>query len=307
MSSAKSEMIRRGTSSPSPWLDYLLRRNPLSLRLSGTSPFVRRAISKLSERRSNPHLASDRTDLLSQFLAVQKSDPDKVPEEFITLYVMTMLLAGADTTTITLRAIVWFLFCHSRVVDRLRVEIKEARLGSFPGSWRELQTLPYLDAVVREGMRLHPLTLGQLQRVVGPDGNGMGLSISVRGREVVLPVGTKLGVSLARIHRDKTIFGEDADNYRPERWMKGRNEEEVAYRARLQAMNKVDLSFGQASRGCIGKNIARMEMYKLLPALVERFEMRFLDVENGFRLDEGLFAYRVGMDMEIKLREKEEE
>jgi cytochrome P450 len=88
--------------------------------------------------------------------------------------------------------------------------------------------------------------------------------------------GTIVGCSAWVMHRNKDIFGEDVEDFRPERWLvdesKGREEEEK----RVKEMGGVMLQFGMGARTCIGKNISLMEMYKLVPTVLRRFEVSCL-------------------------------
>jgi cytochrome P450 len=70
------------------------------------------------------------------------------------------------------------------------------------------------------------------------------------------------------IHRNKDIFGEDVEAFRPERWIAGEGEEQ-----RVKVMNGTMLQFGMGSRTCIGKNISLLEIYKLVPSMLRRFEV----------------------------------
>lgn len=70
-----------------------------------------------------------------------------------------------------------------------------------------------------------------------------------------IPAGTEIGANPYVIHRNKRVFGQDADRFRPERWL---DLEQTAF------MDKYLLTWGYGTRICLGKNIAMMETYKLL-------------------------------------------
>jgi cytochrome P450 len=74
-------------------------------------------------------------------------------------------------------------------------------------------------------------------------------------------------------HFDKGVYGADALEFRPERWLKGEGEDEDEYAERLRCMNKADLTWGHGDRACMGKNIARCEMYKLMATLYSMFDV----------------------------------
>jgi cytochrome P450 len=107
------------------------------------------------------------------------------------------------------------LLQHRDTMNRLRNELLEIMSQSGYSqthlSWEEMRELPYLDACLLEASRLHPPFCLPFERVV-PEG---GLTIS----ETYLPAGTVVGMSPYVINRDKKTFGEDADQWRPERWL----------------------------------------------------------------------------------------
>ena len=73
--------------------------------------------------------------------------------------------------------------------------------------------------------------------------------------------------------RNKTIFGKDADIYRPERWLRCEDESEVDYEARLKKMKDADFTFGSGNRICVGRNMATVELHKVTSTLISRYEV----------------------------------
>ncbi len=129
------------------------------------------------------------------------------------------ILAGSDTTAILLRTIFKNLITHPHTLRRLRAEVEEARnAGKLSPivSWKESRQLPYLDACIKEGGRVHPPFGLNLERVV-PGGG-----ITLCGEYI--PAGTVVGMNAWVVHRDRDVFGEDAAEWRPERWLEGDEE-----------------------------------------------------------------------------------
>jgi cytochrome P450 len=116
----------------------------------------------------------------------------------------------------------------------------------------EAKNLPYLQAIIKEALRLYPPAGGHLHKEV-PKG----------GAEVCgyhLPEGVQVGVCLMYVGRDPATFGPDADTFRPERWLEAGRDE-----VRLKLMNDaVDLVFGHGKFSCLGKALAYMELNKVL-------------------------------------------
>jgi cytochrome P450 len=108
-----------------------------------------------------------------------------------------------------------YLLTHPGTLAKLRAEVDAAAAaGHAPGllfPWRRAVELPYLDACVKEAGRLHPPFGLPYERVVPAEG------ATVCGK--FLPGGTVIGMSAFVVGRDPGLFGEDADEWRPERWL----------------------------------------------------------------------------------------
>lgn len=217
----------------------------------------------------------DSGDFLDNFLDAKETHPDTVGDNEVVSYLMMNVLAGADTTAIVMKSIVWYILSSSRdkkdsddsVKARLVAELDAANL-SFPPKYEETRDLPYLNAVIREGMRMHPVISGILERVVPRSGPGLTLP---DGR-VVAP-GTKIGLSAWVISRNEEIFGPEPDKFNPDRWLKGPGESGDGFAARLRRMNGADLTFGAGSRICVGRNMANVEIHKLVTTLFSRYDV----------------------------------
>lgn len=105
---------------------------------------------------------------------------------------------------------------HPNTLASLRKELDEARASgnlSRIVTWKESRRLPYLEACIKEAGRIHPPFGLNLERIV-PAG---GLTLSAQH----IPAGTVVGMNAWVVHRDKDVFGEDAYEWRPERWLEG--------------------------------------------------------------------------------------
>lgn len=119
---------------------------------------------------------------------------------------------------------------------------------STPISWAQIQTLPYLQAVVREGLRMWPPLAGLGFKQVPPGGD------TINGYFV--PGGTQVGQGFHAVGRSRLVWGEDADMFRPERWL-------IADESELKRMMAAwDTHFGHGKYVCLGKPIALMEIHK---------------------------------------------
>ena len=130
----------------------------------------------------------------------------------INIWIATNIGAGSDSTAIILRAIFYNLLKHQESLQKLRKELEDAtQAGRVSNSitWKECQKLLYLDACVKEAGRVHPAVGLPLERVVPPQ------ATKICGQ--YLKGGTIVGVNAWVVHQDKTIFGEDAASWKPER------------------------------------------------------------------------------------------
>ena len=152
--------------------------------------------------------------------------------------------AGSDTTAIAFRAVFYMLMKNPEALVKAQAEIDAADAASFLSSpVKYLETtskLPYVCACIKEAMRLHPSVALSMQRLAPEEG------IELAGK--VIPKGYRIGVNPAIVQCNKEIFGQDADEFRPERWL--------ASEETNKAMERSMLLFGAGTRTCIGKNVS---------------------------------------------------
>ena len=119
--------------------------------------------------------------------------------------------------------------------------------------------LPYLHSCIQETFRLHPAFGFNYERVVPAGG------ATISGRSV--QEGVVVGLNPWVVHRNISIFGDDVDQYQPERWLNASEE-------KLKDMNRTLLQFGAGNHICLGRNISLLEIYKLVPSLMRSFRVR---------------------------------
>ncbi|KAM0425684.1 hypothetical protein ACHAPT_008931 [Fusarium lateritium] len=166
---------------------------------------------------------------------------------------------GSDTTAISLSSIVYYLYSNPRTLSCLREELDEfAQAGelSDPVGFQQAQKMPYLQAVIKEALRLHPGVGTQLTRVV-PKGGAV-----IEGQ--FFPEGAEVGVNGWALYHNQDVFGDDASTFRPERWLQRDN---------VDTRIAGSFAFGAGPRSCIGKNISILEMSKAIPQIVQNFNI----------------------------------
>jgi len=260
-----------------PWTACLVKFNPIiGYFVTENSKFPLWCLKQIQKRLAtqpsvpNPTPAPQKKDFMTRFLdAAKTSQPPgyNIPQVLNWLLVNTM--AGADTTAFVLTAILYYLLRSPSKKAILLQELDAANL-SYPVSWQQSQHLPYLSACIKEGLRLHPPIGMGLERVVPPAGLAM-------PDGYVLPAGTHVSMNPWIVNRQPAVFGERVDDFIPERWMKGKGEEEAEYKRRVGRMKRADLVFGGGVRACTGKYVSFLEMYKVLPTLLGVFEVGLVD------------------------------
>jgi cytochrome P450 len=259
-----------------PWLDYLFIKNPIKNLFGGgsTGAVARFARARLDERlkqRSAP--STSHKDFLARFLEARAEHPNIVNDNQVFSYTVSNMNAGSDTTAISLRAILYYTLKNPRVHKKLNQELNiafEENRISLPVSWKQSQEqLPYLDAVIKEALRLHPAVGLMLERIVPAEG----LQLPHGGP--FLPAGTIVGANPWIIHRHH-VFGEDVELFVPERWLRLDGETEEVFQKRKQKMLRATFTFGAGPRTCIGKNVSLLEIYKLIPSLFLSYKVSML-------------------------------
>ena len=205
--------------------------------------------------------------------------------------------AGSDTIASTLRAILYHLLKNpgslSKLVEELTSAAQEGIISSPCPTWTETQQhLPYLCAVIKEGVRMNPALSLPLERVVPNDG----LTLKHEdGTQTYFPPRTIIGINPWVFHRCPHVFGPDAETWNPSRWL---SEEEKE----TKSMEHGILSFGAGKRSCLGKNIALLELHKLVPALFLKFSIELADPGKEWKVENVWALNQTGIEVKLTLR-----
>ncbi|KAL4806077.1 cytochrome P450 [Aspergillus unguis] len=192
----------------------------------------------------------ERIDLLQTFLEARTEEGKPLEMDYIKAEILLVLLAGADTTGTVFQAMIYYLLTHPGVYDRMMEEvdtaIRSGLVNDVNPQYAEVQEhLPFFVACVRETLRMCPPAPNIFPRYVTEPG------LELFGK--VAPAGTEVSGNPWIMHRDQEIFGKDAEEFNPDRWLN-------AERAKI--MNKYIFTFGYGARVCLGRDIAMMELYK---------------------------------------------
>ncbi|KAF5316334.1 hypothetical protein D9619_006490 [Psilocybe cf. subviscida] len=188
----------------------------------------------------------------------------------------SLIFAAMDTTSNALSRTLHLLAQHPDAQDRLRQELREAKEqnGGEDLSYDALVSLPYLDAICRETLRLYP-PLSITHRKVIKDVI-LPLSTPVKGlngeyiSEITVPKGSLVIISLFLANRNPDIWGPDANEWKPERWLSPIPTSVTE--ARLPGIYSHLMTFIGGSRACIGFKFSQLEMKVVLLLLIEAFK-----------------------------------
>ncbi|ATY61323.1 cytochrome P450 pisatin [Cordyceps militaris] len=228
---------------------------------------------------------------LDKMLAQNELDPVKVTDDHIYSMSLANVVAGSDTTAVTLSSIFYHLMRTPTAVARLREEIAE---GEKEGKidhhghvrFQDAKNMRYLQAVITEALRLHSATGLPLWRDVPESGAVLG------GR--YFPGGTTVGLNIWCAHYNESVYGPDAREFRPEWWLV---EED-----KVKKMNAYYLPFGLGSRTCIGRHISMLEIAKLVPLLLKSYDFEAVNGTKEWETKNVWFVKPVDFHVRVKRR-----
>ena len=195
------------------------------------------------------------------------------------------------------------IISNTRVQTRLLAEIASAGVPlSEIISDRRARELPYLQACIKEGLRIFPVAGGLILKDAPPEGDYL-------PDGTFIPGSTAIGLCSWGMHRNKAVYGPDANVYRPERWLEAPPEQ-------LAMMERThEMIFGYGQFKCLGMAIAKVELNKVVFELVRRFEFTVEDVARpverqrcfGLFLQKGIWCRVVEREQNLEGAEKVEE
>jgi hypothetical protein len=185
-----------------PWLHRFLF--PMLPKTGGHGYVGRYTMKQVEERQKalkDPKNAGREgpPDIMTKILLSHEEDPEKMTKLDLFTMCQSNIGAGSDTTAITLSSIFYHLLKYPKTYQRLQDEIdtaaKEGRISD-PVIFKEAQELPYLQAVIKEALRMHPATGLPMQRIVPPEGT------TIAGR--FIPGGSSVGINAWVAHQNQS-------------------------------------------------------------------------------------------------------
>lgn len=224
------EYVQKDLGPLSPWGRYLRLRREIQSAL----------MSHIEASRQDPQIET-RHDILSMLLLARDEDGEPLSDDEVHDELITMLIAGHETTATALSWTVHRLTRHPEVLARALAEVDAS--GDEDGA-----ALPYLDAVIRESLRIHPVVPGVGRVLEKP--------FTLAGYD--LPAGTMIGCSIILAHTNENVWP-NAESFKPERFLEHRPPPDTYF------------PFGGGVRRCIGEAFALFEMRVVLRELLRTF------------------------------------
>jgi cytochrome P450 len=251
----------------SPWGRFVRNRQAVRDALLG----------EITRRRADG--IAGRTDILSLLIAARHENGQPMGDEELLDEMFTLLMAGHETTATSLAWVFWHLGRHPDVVEKLRDELAGV-VGSEALETRHLSQLEYLDAVIKESMRLTPVATLVARRLHEPAHIG-GLA---------LPAGTTVGANIYLAHRRPDAWP-DPERFDPDRFVG------------LRPSPHTFFPFGGGVRRCLGAAMATYEMKTVLAEVLTRVDLR---IAPGYRMRPTLRAITIapsrGMPVVVERR-----
>ncbi|KAI1628552.1 cytochrome P450 [Exophiala viscosa] len=242
---------------PLPWLQDLLKSRK-TLRDQTAKHVAEEFAKEKSEERHN---------ILARLMEARDPETgEELTEAQISSEAFAFLVAGSHTTSGTLTLLFYHLLHNSvsakNLTEELNTSLQLPATGNkpLPAYSRLEMQLPYATACIRENYRVTPVFTMPLPRAIIEPGGTV-----IDGHHV--PQGANVAIVNEVLQHNASAWGEDHDNFRPERW--------------LDSDNKLSpndlLPFGAGHRACIGRNIASMSVLKVLTTLWRRYELEAVD------------------------------
>jgi len=235
--------------------------------------FVRNVISETGKS-NEPSLSSGQNSI-GRTLLECLNQADTLTDSNILNESVAHLIAGTDTTSLTITFILWELSNRPEIMRKLQAELDEALpdVTCIP-EMGTLDHLPYFNSVMNECLRVYAAAPSLLERVV-PKASDPSETFNTIGYR--LPPGTVVATQIWSIHRVSSIF-EHPDEFIPERWMRTNDNDE-----KLSQMHQYLATFGLGSRPCAGMNLAQTMLRSILATVVRNFDVTSNPLETNER------------------------
>jgi cytochrome P450/NADPH-cytochrome P450 reductase len=218
--------------------------------------FMTDLVDRLVAERRGQGEAGDSTDLLGRMLTgVDRKSGDRLPDANVRAQCITFLIAGHETTSGLLSFAIYHLLKNPLVLDRARAEVDEVLHDTAAPTFEQVHRLTYVRQVLDESLRLWP---------TAPGFTRYPLEDVVLGGRYAVPAGTAVFVLTPALHRDRSVWGEDARDFDPAH---------TATKRLAAVPHSAYQPFGTGLRACIGRQFAVQEATLVLGMLLQRYDV----------------------------------
>ena len=227
-------------------------------RFQDDTTFMNSVVDEIIARRKASGDQSDKKDLLGHMLSgVDKQTGERLDDVNIRYQIITFLIAGHETTSGLLSFALYFLLNNPEVLAKAYEEVDGvlgADLSAAP-TYEQVKQLRYVSQVLKESLRLWPTAPGFVRHPYEP---------TVLGGKYQIDTRNQLRVLTPMLHRDPKVWGENAEEFDPQRF---------APEAERSIPANAYKPFGTGQRACIGRNFAMQEATLVLGMILQRFEL----------------------------------
>lgn len=245
--------------------------------------FVAQARERMDRRRE---LVDHPENLLEAMIAAADQPGSGIDDTQVAGNVLTLLLAGEDTTANTLAWLVYQLWTNPDTLAKATAEVRRVCGDARDLTLEQLGQLDYLEACTHESMRL---------KTVAPQLGFQTLKDTVVG-DVRVPKGTMI-LSVMRLDGVSEQYVSNPCAFTPERWMDGSNP-----LLDINSPRRVTMPFGGGPRICPGRYLAILEMKVAMATLLGRFDITALDTPDGTEPRENMALTMAPVGLMMKLR-----
>ncbi|GJE86759.1 cytochrome P450 [Phanerochaete sordida] len=267
-----------------PWLSHYISHFPSMIR---SLTKLRTLAFGRSQTRYNK--GSNTRDLFYYLSNEDRADAEMPLVKVVISDAVLAIVAGSDTTAVTLGNIFYYLISNPQAYKKLQKEVdKHYPAGEDALNPKNYSHMPYLEAVINEAMRLYPALPSGSMRTPAKDTGGQSIG------HHYIPVGTQVRVHPYTIQRDPRNFSHPS-LFWPDRWLIASGL--LSHPEKIVHNSEALIPFSTGSRNCVGKNLALLEMKMVTCHILQRLEFRFADAWDPRQWSEDLedvFVSRMG-------------
>jgi len=249
--------------------------------------FIAQARARLAaepSRREHPE------NLLEAMLAAADEPGSGIDDAQVSGNVLTMLLAGEDTTANTIAWMIHLLWRHPAALQRAQAEVRDVVSDPARPTWDEIARLDFIEACAHETMRLKP---------VAPL-----LVVQALADTTLADVQVPKGMVVTTVMRRDSVSDEHvprAAAFEPERWLAAGAGGAAALAG---SARRISMPFGAGPRICPGRYLALLEMKMAMAVLLGRFDILSVDTPDGGEAQERLSFTMTPVGLSLRLRER---